>query len=126
MKQYIIISILIFAVFSCQKSELYEYPETLSSSTTIKSITLFDGKEIVSKSSEIDSIKNTIVVSVDSAVNLTKLAPRVVIPDGVIINPPMGIYTDFSSSKTYTVTSGDKSAQRNWVISVVYSLEKKK
>lgn len=122
MKQYTIILLLVLAVFSCQKSELYDYPDTASSSTVIKSITLFDGEKNVSKVAEIDSLKNTIVVSVDSAVNLKRLAPRVVVPDGVTINPSMGVYADFSSPQIYTVISGDKTAQRDWVISVVYSL----
>lgn len=116
--------ILIIAVWcllitgACQKMELYEYPTTTLANADITALTLTqEGQNVVVRSS-IDPETGTITLVVRTVADITKLVPRANVADGATIAPAMGVYNDFSSPVTYTVTSGNRQVAKAWTISV--------
>ncbi len=104
---------------ACQKTELYEYPVTVLDNAEISSMTLAQNGENKVVRSSIDSKAATITLTVRTATDLTRLAPRANVADGSTVSPLMGVYNDFSGPVTYTVTSGNRQVQKSWTIVVV-------
>lgn len=109
---------LILLVAACQKADVLDYPPTTSNDAKISALSLFNGTKNILLRADIDTVANQIHAVVDPSADITRLAPRATIADGATINPPMGVFTDFSSPKTYTVTAGDRVNSRAWVIHV--------
>ncbi len=119
MKIKIMTMLLLLSGIACQKTDLFEYPKGKSSEAMISGFTLTEtGNSVMVESAVIDTVTNTVSAKVQPTVNIKKLVPRATVTEGVIVQPPMGVYTDFSSPVIYTLISGDKSSRRQWTIVV--------
>jgi hypothetical protein len=120
MKIRIITMLFLLATIACQKTDLYEYPMGKSSEAMITGFTLTDtGNSVLLESAVIDTTANTVTAKVPATIDIKKLVPRAEVTEGVTVTPQMGVYTDFSSPVTYTLTSSNREAQRQWTIIVV-------
>lgn len=71
------------------------------------------------KSSVIDSPNQTITVTLKTGEDITNLKLAVTASTGAEINPSMAVgYQDFSTLKTYEVTSPNKTVKKTWTIKV--------
>jgi len=104
---------------SCSKDKLYTYPASLSDKTKITAIRLLNeaGEDVIS-TYEIDDEKSTVSIKVNADMPLNKLFPTAMVSEGVIVEPIMGVYTDFSSPVNYTLIAGDRTTTRNWTFVV--------
>lgn len=111
--------LIIIFIASCSKSELYEYPSNGSADAEITNFSIVDAAG-QSVSTNIQLIKGSreIRVTVNSSTDLSKLVPRASISEGAVVEPQMGIYTNFSQTKIYTLTAGDKVTKKEWKVVV--------
>lgn len=119
--KYIIMLFLIVMGMSCDKTDLYAYPSSDSKKTDITAFSLLNEKgENVVIESKTDSEAGTITVKATPGTSLNKLVPRAAVSEGVVIEPIMGTYTDFSSPVSYTLIAGDRTTRQIWTISVSF------
>lgn len=122
-KAIISLIILSIAIVSCDITELYEYPVGKGSKAEIISMSLVDSTGLnMILSSEVDTIKSIITIKI-KGIDKSRLVPRAVVSEGVIIEPAMGKYTDFSSPVIYTLVSSDRQNKREWKIRVFGEFE---
>ena len=121
MKKYKIIGILLMmlALASCSKDKLFTYPSSNSDKTDITSVRLLNeaGESVIS-SIDIDDDKTLITIVVKSGQSLNKLVPTATVSEGVIVQPIMGTYTDFSNNVVYTLIAGNRTTKRDWTFVV--------
>lgn len=67
----------------------------------------------------IDNENGVIRVEVKNGVNPAHLKPRCSLAPEATIQPKMGVWTDFSSSVRYTVTSGNGQVHKDYEIIVI-------
>ena len=110
---------IILAAVSCRKTALYEYPSNSSPDAEITNFSLLDaeGKEVITDI-EISSGTGEIHATVLTGTDITGLVPRATVSEGVIVEPPMGVYTDFSEAVTYTLIAGNRTDKKEWTIYV--------
>ncbi len=71
------------------------------------------------KSATISSDEGTILVTLKPGQDIADLKIAVTASTGVDINPSMSVgYQDFSSPKTYEITSPNKTIKKSWTITV--------
>lgn len=118
MKQIIlVIAACCSLLYSCSSDELHEYPSSSSTDAEISSFSLLDEDgNNATTSIVIDEETKQVLVSLKSGVDKTKLFPRSNVSEGVIIEPRMGVYTDFTNSKEYTLIAGDRITKVVWTI----------
>lgn len=109
----------LFVAVSCSKTDLYEYPSSESSSAEITNFSLLDEAGLsVTTNIELDRESARIFATVVSGTDVTKLVPRATVSEGVIVEPRMGVYTDFSNTRTYTLIAGNRVDKKEWVVVV--------
>lgn len=122
MKKYNLIIVLFIALFgtiSCSKTDLFEYPDSDSDQAEITNFSILDEAGVsVSTNIEIESEAGRIFVTVAAGTDKTKLVPRATVSEGVIVEPVMGVYTDFSTNKTYTLIAGNRVDKKEWTVVV--------
>lgn len=117
-------TLLLLTAIACQKTDLYEYPTGKSPEAMITGFTLTDtGNSVLLESAVIDTTANTVTAKVPSTVDIKKLVPRAEVTEGVVVQPRMGVYTDFSAPVTYTLISSNREVQRQWTITVIQITE---
>lgn len=116
---FIIIFFALLAMASCSKTDLYEYPDSESSSTEITNFSLLNEAGLSATTNiEIERESSRIFVTVVNGTDVTRLVPRATVSEGVIVEPRMGEYTDFSTSKVYTLIAGNRTDKREWTVIV--------
>lgn len=119
--KYIIMLLLITVGMSCDKTDLYAYPSSDSNKTDITAFSLLNEKgENIVVESKIDSEAGTIAVKANPGTSLNKLVPRAAVSEGVIIEPIMGTYTDFTNPVSYSLIAGDRTTKQTWTITVSF------
>lgn len=104
-------------VFSCDKTELYEYPSSNSNEAIIFDFSLLNEKgENVIADVKIDSVSKVIDAKVIEGTSINKLVPRATVSEGVIVEPIMGVYTDFTNPVTYTLIAGNRKDKETWTV----------
>lgn len=119
MKMYKIALIVFSLLFiaGCSKSDLYEYPDSPNDSAEISNFSVLnENGQNVASNVELASESARIFVTVVSGTNVARLVPRASVSEGVIVEPRMGVYTDFSRPKTYTLLAGDRTTKKEWTI----------
>ena len=103
------------------KTDLYEYPSNDSKETKITAFSLLNenGENVVIES-EIDDKAGTIFVTVTTGTTVNRLVPRATVSEGVVIEPIMGVYTDFTNPVTYTLIAGNRIDKQEWTVTVSY------
>jgi len=115
----IIVFISLLLITACSKTDLYEYPDSESSDTEIRNFSLLNETgQSVGTNVMIDKESATIIVKVANGTDISRLVPRTTVSEGVIVEPKMGVYTDFSTTKIYTLIAGDRSTKTEWTIYV--------
>ena len=118
---YIITLFFIILIGSCDKTDLYEYPSNDSKETKITAFSsLNENGENVVIESEIDDKAGTIFVTVTTGTTVNRLVPRATVSEGVVIEPIMGVYTDFTNPVTYTLIAGNRIDKQEWTVTVSY------
>lgn len=117
MKKLILLS-LILIHFSCQK-EREVYPATDSALTLIQSFRLVTetGTNAISNV-QINAENATVTIQANPDVSIARLFPSATISEGAIVEPALGVYTDFSAPVTYTVIAGNRVDQQRWTVTV--------
>ncbi|GAA4806908.1 hypothetical protein GCM10023231_40120 [Olivibacter ginsenosidimutans] len=119
-KLFLLLALMMFAI-GCSKDELYTYPSSLSDKAQITAIrVLNDAGEDVVMDYTIDEATSTVTVKANADASLNKLFPTATVSEGVVVEPVMGNYTDFSLPVTYTLIAGDRTTKRNWTITVTH------
>lgn len=104
---------------ACSKSNLYEYPSSNSKDAEITNFSVLnEAGQSVATAVEVTKETGRISVKVSAGTNISKLVPRATVSEGVVIEPGMGIYTDFSKTKTYTLIAGDRVTKKEWTVIV--------
>lgn len=118
MKKLILLSISILIQFSCQK-EREIYPATDSPLTLIQSFRLVTetGANAISNV-QINAENATVTILANPDVSITRLFPSATISEGAIVEPALGVYTDFSTPVTYTVIAGNRIDKQQWTVTV--------
>lgn len=121
MKLYklVLITVFVSMAASCNKTALYEYPTSTSKEAEITGFSLVseDGADAIFDS-KIDSVAKTVTVTAKEGTALNDLFPRASVSEGVIVNPQMGVLTDFTSPVIYTLLAGDRKTTQKWTITV--------
>ena len=114
-----IASILMISVFACTEIEFdineeYEKAE-------ITGVELYNRDKVrADKTTEISSEEEMILVTLKTGKDITDLKIAISVSTGATVNPSMSVgYQDFSSPKTYEVTSPNKTITKSWTITVV-------
>jgi hypothetical protein len=106
-------------ITACSKSKLFEYPSNGSTLAEITNFSIVDANgQSVSTNIQLLKDSRQVLVTVKNGTDLTKLVPRSSISEGVVIEPVMGVYTNFSEHKTYILTAGDKITKNEWTVIV--------
>ena len=77
-----------------------------------------DNRNAVVGSVVIDDDRNTITAVVKNGSNLARLKPRCSLAPEATLSPKMGVWTDFTGSVQYTVTSGNGEVKKTYTITV--------
>jgi DNA polymerase II small subunit/DNA polymerase delta subunit B len=113
-----IIGIMIVTAFGCAEIE-FEINEEYEQAEIIGVELYGRGMIRADKTTEISSEEGAILVILKPRKEITDLKVAVTASTGVSINPSMSVgYQDFSSPKTYEVTSPNKTIKKNWTITV--------
>lgn len=123
MKQFDLLLIIWISliVISCEKTDLYEYPSSNSYETSITSFSLLNeyGENVIIDV-KIDSVAKVINTKVIDGTSIDKLIPRATVSEGVIVDPIMGVYTDFTNPVVYTLVAGNRINKDKWTIIVSF------
>ncbi len=101
--------ILLFILFNACKSD--DVNLILSDKKIISEFKIFN------ISAEINSLNNTINLSLPENTDITKLSPTITISEKATLEPASNTEQDFTNSITYTVTAEDNSSQK-YVVTV--------
>lgn len=106
-------------MFSCEKTDLYEYPSSDSNETSIEAFSLLNehGENVIIDV-KIDSVARVINTKVIEGTSVDKLIPRATVSEGVIVDPKMGVYTDFTNPVIYTLIAGNRIEKKSWTVIV--------
>ena len=87
----------------------------------ITSIILYDrNAEVASDVVEIDSEAATVTVTLKAGADITDLKMVATISSGATLTPGMAVgYQDYSTPRTYTVTSPGQSVVKEWLVTVL-------
>lgn len=76
-----------------------------------------DDRDVL-KSFNIDDENNTITGVVKFGTNLKKVKPECGVAKDCIVTPAMGVWTDFSEARQYTVISGNRQVKKTYTITL--------
>ena len=111
----LILPLALIILTACSKDKLYDYPSSDSEKTLITAVRLLnEAGESVINSYEIDNDNSSVTIIVNPGQSLNKLVATATVSEGVIVEPIMGTYKDFSSTVTYTLIAGNRSTKRDW------------
>ena len=87
----------------------------------ITNVTLYNrSEEVMSDKSQIDSEAGTVTVTLKAAADITDLKMISTISAGATLTPGMAVgFQDYSTHRTYTVTSPGKTVVKTWTVTVV-------
>lgn len=87
----------------------------------ITNVTLYNrSEEVMSDKSQIDSEAGTVTVTLKAAADITDLKMISTISAGATLTPGMAVgFQDYSTPRTYTVTSPGKTVVKTWTVTVV-------
>lgn len=113
-----IISIIILSIAACTKidfevNEDYEQAEIIDVELYNRAMSRAD------KTTLIDTEEATVLVTLRPARDISDLKIAITASTGTSINPSMSVgFQDFSSPKTYVITSPNKTIEKTWTIIV--------
>ena len=87
----------------------------------ITNVTLYNrSEEVMSDKFQIDSEAGTVTVTLKAAADITDLKMIATISAGATLTPGMAVgFQDYSTPRTYTVTSPGKTVVKTWTVTVV-------
>ncbi|WP_455640965.1 hypothetical protein [Parabacteroides sp.] len=118
--KYIIAIITCFIFSSCEKADIPDAPNF--DKTEILLVNAYDESKdnIASENPIIDTEKGTVVISVKTGTNLSKIFLTCGLSAGANISPNLDGYSDWSSkTKTFTVSSASGTRSQQWTISLI-------
>lgn len=66
----------------------------------------------------IDTLNCTVTAVAKYGTNIKKVKPYCEVTDDMIVTPSMGVWTDFSEPRQYTIISGNRKVQKTYTITV--------
>jgi hypothetical protein len=104
-------------ITGCEKKDIYL--ATDSNNTKIQSFRLVTDNGInVIGSMNIDNTAGVIQLTTTPGTDITHLFPSAVIPEGAIVKPALGVYTDFTNDVQFTVLAGNHKDSKVWTVKV--------
>lgn len=73
---------------------------------------------LIQDSTVIDTVTQTIVGLAKFGTNLSKVKPAASLSIDSKITPAMGVWTDFTEPRTYTVISGNRQVEKEYTITI--------
>lgn len=77
-----------------------------------------DDRDVLVGGAVIDDENNTITGIAKFGTNLTKLKPECGTAKDCIVTPNMGVWTDFTQPRQYTVISGNRKVQKTYTVTI--------
>jgi len=73
---------------------------------------------LVSGQTKIDTTALTVTAVARFGTNMTRVKPFCSVVTDALVEPDMGIWTDFTQAKTYTVVSGNRQVRKTYTVTV--------
>ncbi|MEZ0483851.1 hypothetical protein [Fibrella aquatica] len=122
---YICLSLLTVAgLFACGGEDPIDANGLLITQRSQSFMTSFDllGTDhrtvLVSGQTKIDTTALTVTAIARFGTNMQRLKPICSVVTDAIVEPTMGIWTDFTEAKTYTVVSGNRQVRKTYTVTV--------
>lgn len=122
---YICLSLLtLTVVFACRKDEPIDANGLLITQRSQSFMTSFDllGSDhrtvLISGQTKIDTSALTVMAVAKFGTNMTRLKPICSVVTDAIVEPTMGVWTDFTQPQTYTVVSGNRQVRKTYTVTV--------
>ncbi len=122
---YICLSLLTLAVvFACGQDDPIDANGLLITQRSQSYMTSFDllGTDhrtvLVSGQTKVDTTALTVTAIARFGTNMSRLKPICSVVTDAIVEPNMGVWTDFSQAQTYTVVSGNRQVRKTYTVTV--------
>lgn len=117
----IAVSLLLFS--SCEKDYNLDDNGRLITSSKECYISTFellgsDHRTVLVSAAKVDTVAQTITAIAKGGTNLKHVKPYCSAAIDACIAPVMGVWTDFSEPREYTVISGDKSIRKTYTVTI--------
>lgn len=108
---------------SCQKDEPIDERGLLITTSGKCYMTFFDmlgsdNRTVLASTAVIDTVAQTVMAVAKFGTNLTRVKPYCSVVTDAIVEPTMGIWTDFTTPKEYIVISGNRIVRKPYTITV--------
>ncbi|MEZ0540072.1 hypothetical protein [Fibrella arboris] len=122
---FILLGLLTLAgLFACKSDDPIDASGLLITQRAQSYMTSFDllGTDhrtvLVSGQTKVDTTALTVTAVAKFGTNMQRLKPICSVVSDAIVEPTMGIWTDFTEAKTYTVVSGNRQVRKTYTVTV--------